>query len=420
MRTVKTIRKLDATVAVPGSKSYSQRALIIASLAEGKSLLRNVLISDDTRHLMESLRLLGAGISADDRDIAVVGTGGRIQTPDQSLFLGNNGTSLRFLTSVASLGKSEIVLDGNDRLRERPLQPLLDALNGLGVSCSTMKKNGCPPVVIRGGGIRGGRAVFTDAHSSQYISSLLICAPYASADVTVELRGLTASMPYIDMTIQVMKLFGVDVEHTESTEYVVNSGKRYSGREYDVEGDASSASYFFLAAAICGGRVRVMNVNPDTHQGDIGLLHIMEKAGCRVLKGQDWVEVQGATLNAGDMRFDMGDMPDMVPTLAVLSAFRPGRTEIVNVSHLRLKESDRIAAMVKELNRTGIEAHELNDGLYIRGGMPRGARIETYDDHRIAMSFAVAGLAVDGMEIENEGCVSKSFPGFWAELEHLY
>ncbi len=420
MRRIRTLKKLDATVRVPGSKSYTQRALLIASLAEGESLLRNALISDDTKHLMEALRSLGAGILAAGTDIAVTGTGGNIQNPGEKLFLGNNGTALRFLTSLASLGTGEVILDGSDRLRERPLQPLLDALQGLGANCRSIGNTGCPPVAIQGGGLRGGRAIFTDARSSQYISSLLISAPYAREDMVVELRGSTASLPYIDMTTGVMHHFGVDVIKKKTDEYIVQARQKYAGRDYSIESDVSSASYFFLAAAICKGKVRVLNINPDTPQGDIGLLKIMEQLGCRVLRGPDWVEVTGNTLHAGGFRFDMAHMPDMVPTLAVLSAFRPGRTGIGNVSHLRLKESDRIAALVNELNRTGIDAEEREDGLIINGGTPHGARIETYDDHRIAMSFAVAGLAAEGMEIKDETCVSKSFPDFWEKLERLY
>ena len=420
MRRIRTLDTIDATVRVPGSKSYTQRALVIASLAQGESLLRGALISEDTNLLMEALRSLGAGISAAGTDISVTGTDGKIRNPGEKLFLGNNGTALRFLTTLAALGAGEITLDGSDRLRERPLQPLIDALQGLGIVCRSINGNGCPPVVIGGGGFRGGRAIFTNARSSQYISSLMIGAPYAAEDVTVELRGKTASLPYIDMTGEAMRHFGVDITKGGDGEYLVRAGQRYAGKEYLIEGDVSSASYFFLAAALRGGRVRVLNINPDTPQGDIGLLQIMEQLGCRVLRGPDWVEVTGDTLHTGGFRFDMGTMPDMVPTLAVLAAFREGRTLIVGASHLRLKESDRIAALVTELNRTGIAAEAREDGLIINGGTPHGARIETYDDHRIAMSFAVAGLAAEGMEIKNDGCVGKSFPGFWEEMEGLY
>ena len=418
MKRIRTLNTLDATVSVPGSKSYTQRALIIASLAEGRSLLHHALISEDTTYLMEALRSLGAGILACGTDIRVIGTGGAMQNPGKTLFLGNNGTALRFLTTLAALSEGAVTLDGSDRLRERPVEPLINALGGLGVSCHST--NGCPPVVIEEGGLRGGRAVFTDTQSSQYISSLLIGAPYAQQDVAVELRGSTVSLPYIDMTVDVMRHFGVKITREEGGMYLVRAGQRYEGGEYGIEGDVSSASYFYLAAALCRGKVRVSNIQPTTVQGDIGLLAIMERVGCNVRKGKNWVEVTGGPLCAGEFCFDMREMPDMVPTLAVLSAFRSGQTVITGASHLRLKESDRIEALVTELNRTGIDAREREDGLVIEGGDPHGARIETYNDHRIAMSFAVAGLAAEGMEIKNEACVGKSFPGFWDEMEGLY
>ncbi|MBW2651004.1 MAG: 3-phosphoshikimate 1-carboxyvinyltransferase [Deltaproteobacteria bacterium] len=420
MRQVKRITNLGATVSIPGSKSYTQRALIIASLAEGRSFLRNSLISEDTKYLMDALRSLGADILVADKDIIVTGTGGNIKTPGKKLYLGNNGTALRFLTAVVSLGRGKFTLDGSDRLRERPIKPLLDALKILGVDCRGMDKSGYPPVTVQGTGITGGKVTFTDIESSQYISSILITAPYASKNVEIELRGTTPSMPYIDMTVGAMNHFGVEVTKRGKNEYTVKAPQKHTGQRYLVESDVSSASYFFLAAALCEGRVRVLNVNPNTLQGDIGFLEMLEKIGCHVVRGIDWVEVAGRKLNKGDYRFDMADMPDMVPTLAVLSAFRPGQTVINNISHLRLKESNRIEALVNELNRTGIDAKELEDGLVITGGTPHGAEIETYDDHRIAMSFAIAGLATEGIKIKNKKCVNKSFPEFWDVLDQLY
>ena len=420
MKEFKQIKNLDATVRIPGSKSYTQRALIIASLAEGKSFLRNFLISEDTKYLMDALRSLGADILVADKDIIVTGTGGNIKNPGKKLYLGNNGTALRFLTALVSLGTGKFIIDGSDRLRERPIKPLLDALKILGVNCRGMDKSGYPPVVIQGGGFQGGKVTFIDIESSQYISSILITAPYARRDVEIELKGATSSMPYIDMTAGVMNHFGVGMIKRGKNEYSVKAPQKYTGQRYLIESDVSSASYFFLAAALCGGKVKVLNVNQNTLQGDIGFLKILEKLGCHVVRGIDWVEVAGRKLNGGDYRFDMSDMPDMVPTLAVLSAFRPGQTVISNVSHLRLKESNRIEALANELNRTGIDTKELEDGLVINGGIPHGAEIETYDDHRIAMSFAIAGLATEGIKIKNQKCVNKSFPGFWDVLDQLY
>ena len=420
MKQVKRITNLDATVSIPGSKSYTQRALIIASLAEGRSFLRNSLISEDTKYLMGALRSLGSDILVAHKDIIVTGTGGNIKNPRKNLYLGNNGTALRFLTTVVSLGTGKFIIDGSDRLRERPIKPLLDALKILGSDCRGMDKSGYPPVVIQGGGLQGGKVTFTDIESSQYISSILITSPYARSDVKIELRGTTSSMPYIDMTEGVMNHFGVEVTRRGKNEYSVKAPQKYTGKRYLVESDVSSASYFFLAAALCEGRVKVLNINANTLQGDIRFLEILERLGCHIVRGIDWVEVAGRELNRGDYRFDMADMPDMVPTLAVLSAFRPGQTVISNVSHLRLKESNRIEALVNELNRTGIDTKELEDGLIINGGIPHGAEIETYDDHRIAMSFAIAGLTTKGITIKNGNCVNKSFPEFWNVLDQLY
>ncbi len=416
---IKPIKNLDAEVVIPGSKSYTQRALIIASLAQGKSFLRNYLISDDTEYLTEGLRSLGSEILKTGEDIIVTGTGGNITSPGRKIYLGNNGTATRFLTSLVSLGKGEFVISGDSRLCERPIKPLLDALSGLGVDARSKNKNGCPPVIINADGIKGGIATFTNIDSSQYISSILICSPFAETDTEIKLKGSKVSLPYIDMTIEIMKKFGVEVVRKNEDHYIIKNNQRYIAQRYMIEGDVSNASYFFLAAALCKGNVRILNINPGTLQGDIGLLDIMETLGISVIRGDDWVKITGKEMNSGEYVFDMGDMPDVVPTLAVLAATRPGRTVIKNVAHLRVKESDRIASVVTELKRTGIGAEETDDGLIIDGGKPRGAEIETYNDHRIAMSFAMLGLATAGIKIKDRDCVNKSFPLFWDELEKL-
>ncbi len=415
---IKPIRHLNATVKVPGSKSYTQRALVVACLAKGKSMLGNALISEDTRYLMEALRFLGAEIVISGSNVAITGTGGNIHNPARVIMLGNNGTALRFLTTMASLGRGEYILDGSSRLRERPLLPLLNALKILGVQFQS--RYGYPPVKIDAEGLKGGNVAFADVESSQYVSSLLIGAPYAKGDIEIALTGRTVSQPYIDMTMDVMGRFGAEVVTRGKKIFNVRSGRHYRGRRYIIEGDASSASYFFLAAALCRGRVKVVNVDPASLQGDINVLGILESLGCSVVRGDQWVEVAGGPLHEGDVLFDMGNMPDMVPTLAVLAAFRQGKMIITNVSHLRVKESDRIAALVNELRRIGVYAKETADGLIVAGGKPHGAHIDTYNDHRIAMSFAIAGLAVPGITIKDRRCVGKSFPGFWDELSRLY
>ncbi len=419
MKEVRPLAKLDAVVQLPGSKSYTQRALIIAALARGESYLRNVLVAEDTEYLTKALRLLGAGITKKDDGVIVRGTGGKITNPGRQIDLGNNGTALRFLTSLAALGEGRFVLTGEPRLCERPVKPLLDALEALGVTIHTEEGRGFPPVIIDAHGIESGRVTFTNAASSQYVSSLLISAPCARGDVAIQLRGRTVSQPYIEMTIEAMRLFGVEVLQEGKGDYLIPGGQHYEGRSYLVESDASTASYFFLAAALCHGRVKILNINPRSLQGDMRLLEVMGDIGCKVLKGEDWVEITGGSFRTGDYAVDMGDMPDVVPTLAVMSAFREGRTCITNVAHLRIKESNRIAALVSEINRIGVQAEERSDGLMITGGKPHGAEIKTYNDHRIAMSFAIAGLVVPGIGITNPQCVNKSFPAFWDELEKL-
>jgi 3-phosphoshikimate 1-carboxyvinyltransferase len=411
---------LEATVTMPGSKSYTQRALVLAALAEGKSVLRNPLVAEDTSHLLAALRLLGANILSRNGDILVTGTGGRLANPGREIYLGNNGTAMRILTGLVSIGRGTFTLTGDQRLRERPIEPLLAALRSLGIDARSLGREGYPPVVIRTSGLQGGKVTLRDIFSSQYISALLLCAPYGAGDTLIELEGRVPSLPYVDMTIEAMTKFGVDVQRDTAHCYLVKSGQRYRGIRYRIEGDASSASYFFLAAAICQGKVSVENINPRSLQGDIGFLSLLETLGCSVIWEKNRVELAGRELHGGDRVFDLGDMPDMVPTLAVLAALRPGRTVIENVAHLRLKESDRLSALATELGKTGIPVEERKDGLIITGGQPHGAEIETYNDHRIAMSFAILGLAVPGMSIRNPACVSKSFPGFWGELEKLY
>jgi 3-phosphoshikimate 1-carboxyvinyltransferase len=417
---IKPIPGIDATVSVPGSKSYTQRALIIAALAEGRSVLQNALIAEDTRYVIEALRSLGTNIWTVDEDITINGTGGHLKNPGKEIYLGNNGTAMRLLTGVVTLGKGAFTLTGSHRLRQRPIKPLLDALTSMGVDARSKGNNGYPPVVVYANGLRGGTVTFADIESSQYISSLLICAPFAENDTVIELQGAVPSLPYVDMTVDTMKAFGVKVTTERPFRYVVKSGQQYKGKSYLTEGDCSSASYFFLAAALGKGRVRVQHINPKTLQGDINFLTILERLGCTVIKGKNWIEVVGGQLASGEYTFDLGNMPDMVPTLAVLSAVRPGRTIIKNAPYLRTKESDRLAALAAELHKVGVQAEEKDDGLVIEGDKPHGAEIETYNDHRIAMSFAVLGLAIPGVLIQNEECVDKSFPGFWDELEKLY
>jgi 3-phosphoshikimate 1-carboxyvinyltransferase len=412
------IKEPVRTVEVPGSKSLTQRALIAAALAEGDSLIRRPLIAEDTRYLMGGLKQLGAHIETVAEGLQVAGTGGAITNRCREIFLGYNGTALRFLTALVCLGRGDYVLTGEERLRQRPVGPLVLALQSMGVAISC--QDNCPPVKVTANGLKGGRITLADIESSQYVSALLLCGPYTAKGIELTLEGNIVSAPYIDLTIGVMNDFGAKIICSDNRHYMVGTQRIYTGCAYDVEGDASSASYFFLAAALLKKTIRVSGVKRKSAQGDIRLLDILEKLGCRIISGETWVEVSAPDeLAAGDRTFDMGDMPDMVPTVGILSAFRKGRTGIVNVAHLRIKESNRLAAMCAELNRIGIAAHELPDGLVVEGGPTHAAAIETYNDHRIAMSFAVAGLMTPGIEIADKKCVDKSFPDFWKELAKI-
>jgi len=289
----------------------------------------------------------------------------------------------------------------------------------MGVSIDTPENPGCPPVHVTARGLSGGQAVFADLDSSQYVSSLLLSSPYATQDVEIRLAGRTVSEPYIDMTLRVMEQFGVTVERRDENVFHVPAGQSYTARSFVVEGDYSSASYFFMAAALGLGQIQVPDLTAGSVQGDARFLKILEDLGCTVAWNETGVEVACGRLRTGDLELPMGDIPDMVPSLAVLAAFRQGRTVITESAHLRIKESNRLAALVTELGRIGIAARETEDGLVIDGGHPHGGDIETYNDHRIAMSFAMAGQVVPGIRITDRVCAGKSFPGFWEELKKL-
>ena len=419
MRPIKPVKNINATISVPGSKSYTQRALIVASLAKGESLITQALISEDTEYLIKGLSLLGAVIDCKGNDLTVQGTGGELTTPSETLYLGNNGTGLRLLTSTVSLGHGTFVLDGNDRMRQRPIQPLVDALNEMGVRASCTKGNGCPPLEVQATGLDGGQTTLAGGLSSQYLSSLLLAAPYARRDIEVKVLGLLPSRPYVQMTLDVMNSFGVGVPVAENRDFLVRAPQEYRSGEYAIEGDASSATYFMAAAAICGGTVRIPNINPGSIQGDLRFSDILETMGCSATTSGKGLEITGPLSNHSDLFFDLHDVPDMVPALAVVSAFRQGRTSLKNIGHLRIKESDRIAALTHELRKIGAKAEEKQDEMVVQGIAGLGGEIECYNDHRIAMSFAVAGLAIKGVVIKDPDCVRKSFPDFWEKLESL-
>ena len=416
---IKSVDKLDATVSVPGSKSYTNRALITAALATGESVIINPLLSEDTQIMISCLREISIDVKSVPEENAVIvkGCEGAIPVERVRLFAGNAGTVMRFITATLTLGKGQYKTDGIERMRQRPIQQLIDALNQLGADVVSIDGTGYPPVLINASGLKGGRVEIPGDISSQYISAILLAAPYAKSDVSVVVIDDLASKNYVDMTIDVMNKFGVDVERDSYREFYVKSGQTYKGCEYIVEPDASGASYFFAAAAIAGGRVRVEGLGESSLQGDIKFVDILKEMGCSVKKSSDWLEVEGGALRGVDV--DMNDTPDVVQTLASVAVFAEGNTRIRNVSNLRYKETDRITAIVNELKKVGVEVKEFDDGIEIIPSPPHSAEISTYNDHRMAMSFALLGLRVEGIKIKNPECVEKTFPDFFERLQQL-
>lgn len=422
MKKIQPLDTIKATVTVPGSKSITQRALIAAALADGETVLTGPLASEDTAYTANALRSMQVEVSDNGNEWLIKGTGGKIATPKKEIYLGNNGTATRFLTSVVALGNGTFTIAGEKRMEERPIDPLMTALSGWGVDIKSIKDTGCPPLEINASGINGGETTLPAGKSSQYLSSLLLVAPYAKNKATLNVEGEVPSKPYVTMTLAVMKSFGINVQSSPTLNHFTIPQGKYQPIQYQVEGDASSASYFFAAAAVTGGQVTVTNVPENSLQGDTALVSMLEKMGCTV-SHQNGITVTGPSQLNG-VEVDMGDCPDVAPTLAVVASRAKGRTIIKNIEHLRIKECDRINAVATELTKLGAQVEEKQDALIIEGSDPahpmHGANIETYNDHRIAMCFAVAGLVVPGVVITNENCVSKSFPDFWERFNLLY
>jgi 3-phosphoshikimate 1-carboxyvinyltransferase len=414
---------LAATLRVPGSKSITNRAAVCAALGRGESHLLGALESDDTEAMREALRMLGAAIELEGTTWRVRGVDGRVQAPaNATLDARASGTTARFLTAAAQLGSGKVVIDGDSRMRERPIEELVSALRALGASLEILGVGGCPPVRVAGGGLRGGRARIDARRSSQFVSAVLLASPYAREDVVIEPEeGIVVSRPYVDLTLGVMRAFGAECGWSPSgRELFALAGRRYQGRSYEIEPDASAAAYPFAAAAIAGGRVRVEGIPPDSHQSDFRLVEVLAKMGCRIERGSQSLAVLGPVdgkLHGVDV--DMNDLPDAVLALAVVALFAQGPTRIRNVANLRIKETDRLAALERELGKLGAHARAGPDWLVVEPGALHGAAIDTYKDHRMAMAFALAGLRIPGVSIRDPGCVSKTWPDYFEALERL-
>lgn len=414
----------SGVIQLPGSKSYTNRALIIASLAKGKSILTGVSLSDDSRVLMDSLKKLGVTLKQAGGILTVMGTGGKFLPYRGEIDVHGAGTALRFLTALCSLvPNTDITLRGNERLHARPIKDLVDTLRSLGAGIEYLGKEGCPPIRIQGTKIVTKQEVTIPGQtSSQFISALLLVAPLLPKGLKLNISGEQTSKSYIDMTVASMQSFGVTVSNNQYREYIIPPKQNYLPQEYQIEGDLSGASYFWGMAAVAGRKVKVTNLNLQSAQGDLQFPKLLQQMGCDVTTGETngsgWIEV-GRTGPLKSIAADMSSMPDTAQTLAVVASCAKGKSLLTGLSTLKNKETDRLSALQKELDKTGIKTEIGNDYVMIQGATPHGARIASYGDHRMAMAFAILGSTVPNITIESPEVVNKSFPNFWDKIRSL-
>jgi len=410
--------EVDSRLKAPPSKSYTHRSLFIAALSEGNSKIIGPLFSDDINYTIDALKKLGIKIREESNKDGIIlnveGRGGVLKEPLDPLYIGNSGTTLRFLMAAASLVNGEVTIDGDEEVRKRPVKGLEDSLKRLGVTIESNK--GCPPVRISSNGVIGGETSLEPSQSSQYLSALLLTSPYSKPYMKIKITGEIPSSPYVDMTIDVMNKFGVSVQRKDYSEFLINPSV-YTGQKYIVEGDFSNCSYFMAIAAISKGRIIIENLNKDSKQADKVFVNVLENMGCKIEWNNNSLVVRGGELKG--IEIDMRKSPDIVPTLSIVSAFAKGPTKIKNIETLRYKETDRLNAIANEIKKIGCKVEEGNDYIIIGPGKLSGAEIETYKDHRMAMSFAVAGLFINGIKIRDPGCVSKSYPNFWNDFSKI-
>jgi len=416
---------LDVDVTVPGSKSITNRALLCASLATGTSLLRGILLADDTVVMIDGLRTLGVEIDVADGpqpEARVVGTGGRFPASNATINAGLSGTTSRFLLPAATLASGAVRVDGAAPLRARPMSDGIDALIRGGQRLESA--SGRLPVTVWPATSWPDRIEVNGEASSQFLSGLMLVAPALSTELEISVVGTLRSRSYVAMTIEVMRAFGATVETTPDFRHIAVTPTGYVGRDYLVEPDASAATYPWAAAAVCGGRVRVLGLGSGSIQGDVAFVDALESMGATVERHEAWIEVRGRSevddeVGLRGIEIDLAEESDTAQTLAAVAAFAEGPTTVSGIGFIRHKETDRIAAMVSELRRVGVHATEDDDGFTVVGGGAHGAVVQTYDDHRMAMSMALIGLRVDGIEIDDPGVVSKTFPGYWELLAQL-
>lgn len=443
MRITPISHPLNAAVRVPGSKSLTNRALLIAALANGRTKLTNALFSDDSNYFAKALQELGFDVQLDETnsEMTVQGLGGKIPAPNADLFIGNAGTAARFLSAFLTLGHGEYVLNGEPRMRERPINDLVHALTQLGANIaiaddkpwamnfrpsSAGKGQVFLPIKITADGLRGGKTKIAGDISSQFLSALLMVAPYAQTPIEIELTTELNSKPYVDMTIAIMQDFGVEIRRdgyqsftVPLTSYKLQDTQHVTRNSYRVESDASAASYFFAAPAICGGTVKVENISRNSVQGDIKFLDVLTQMGCTAEETDRCLLVTGHSELRG-IDVDLRDLPDTAQTLAAIAPFASTPSRIRGIASARHKETDRVHATCAELARLGVQVDEHEDGMTIYPCQTfQPATIQTYNDHRMAMAFSLIGLRVESVSIENPSCVSKTFPNYFEVLESL-
>ena len=415
---IKNTEKTNGSVILPGSKSITNRAIIIAALAKGKSLLKGALDSIDTKMMLQAWKNLGIQMEHTKQGIQIKGSGGVLKLINKPLYVENAGTVSRFMTAALNLGTGRYTLLGNQRMSKRPIKDLLDALRQIGCDILDIEGTGCFPLEIEAKGIQGGHVEIQGEKSSQYISAIMLSAPYAIKDTYIHIKGKLVSKTYVNMTMQMMESFGVNLFWDDERCIKIPSGQCYQSREYNIEGDASSASYFFGLAAITKGKIKIQGIARDSIQGDIGLVTILEKMGCSVEEQDSDLVIQGRKLKG--ITVDMNTMSDVAPTLAVVAMFAEGTTKIKNVWNMRIKECDRISALNREMTKLGAKVIEKQEGLEILGQQNySGASLDTYDDHRMAMSLSLAGILIPNIFINDPNCVRKTFPNYFEMFEKI-
>lgn len=413
---------VSLSVAVPGSKSITNRALLLAALADGTSVLRGTLFSDDSRHFLACLQELGFPVDIDEtnRTVTVTGFGGKIPKKEASIYVGSAGTAARFLTAMLGLSDGTYHLDSSEQMKKRPMKPLLDSLVSIGVEVIYEEKEGFFPFTIKGSSCTKSSIEVDIGSSSQFLSALLMSAPMKPEGLTISLVGGKHALSYVAITTKMMEQFGCIVFNPTEGQYIVPANASYQSKDYQIEPDVSAACYFYAMAPLLGGSVQVQHVHSDSMQGDIRFLSILKELGCELAE-----EENGITISCSSPRsypgstVDLSDCSDQTMTLAALAPFASTPTTIHNIAHIRLQESNRIQAIINELTRMGIACHELEDGIYIEPGKPNAAVIETYDDHRVAMAFALIGLVVPDIQIKNPACCKKTFEEYFQMLDEI-